>query len=240
MRTYGEGFIIADQSPGLIDMSVIRNTNTKIILRLPDLSDRELVGKAASLSDEQIVELSKLPTFVASVYQNDWLEPVLCKTAPESGNGGMIYEYRENGSEINNDWKDYVSLLVMPVRRRNELDRKYVDGLIQNIYRQNISARTKVAFLKYLVARNKDELQKYRRLAIYGFFNSERAFSLSRSYEKEHSVWYRQMCDALTPDINLLDEAERQKVIANLAMENAAMSGSREATALFEEMMRNL
>ena len=29
MRTYGEGFIIVDQSPGLMDMSVIRNTNTK-------------------------------------------------------------------------------------------------------------------------------------------------------------------------------------------------------------------
>ena len=47
MRTFGEGFIIADQSPGLLDMSVIRNTNTKMILRLPDFSDRELVGKAS-------------------------------------------------------------------------------------------------------------------------------------------------------------------------------------------------
>ena len=47
MRTYGEGFIIADQAPGLMDMSVIRNTNTKIILRLPDQADRELVGRAA-------------------------------------------------------------------------------------------------------------------------------------------------------------------------------------------------
>ena len=30
MRTYGEGFIIADQSPELLDEAVIRNTNTKI------------------------------------------------------------------------------------------------------------------------------------------------------------------------------------------------------------------
>lgn len=50
MRTYGEGFIIADQAPGLMDPAVIRNTNTKIIMRLPDESDRELVGKAASLN----------------------------------------------------------------------------------------------------------------------------------------------------------------------------------------------
>jgi hypothetical protein len=79
MRTYGEGFIVADQSPGLLDMSVIRNTNTKIILRLPDTGDRELVGKAASLNDDQIIELAKLQQGVAAVYQNDWIQPVLCK-----------------------------------------------------------------------------------------------------------------------------------------------------------------
>lgn len=77
MRTYGEGFIIADQSPGLLDMSVIRNTNTKIILRLPEQSDRELVGLSAGLNKDQIQELSKLERGVAAVYQNDWVEPVL-------------------------------------------------------------------------------------------------------------------------------------------------------------------
>ena len=79
MRTYGEGFIIADQAPGLLDMSVIRNTNTKIILRLPDEEDRKLVGKSAALKEAQIDELSKLPLGVATVYQNEWPEAVLCQ-----------------------------------------------------------------------------------------------------------------------------------------------------------------
>lgn len=79
MRTYGEGFIIADQAPGRLDMSVIRNTNTKIILRLPDEEDRKLVGKSAALKEAQIDELSKLPLGVAAVYQNEWPEAVLCK-----------------------------------------------------------------------------------------------------------------------------------------------------------------
>lgn len=79
MRTYGEGFIIADQAPALLDMAAIRNTNTKIIMRLPDLADRELVGKAANLTDEQITELAKLPLGVAAVYQNEWIQPILCK-----------------------------------------------------------------------------------------------------------------------------------------------------------------
>lgn len=79
MRTYGEGFIIADQSPGAVDASAIRNTNTKIILRLPDENDRRISGKAAALKDDQVDEIAKLPKGVAVVYQNDWVNPVLCK-----------------------------------------------------------------------------------------------------------------------------------------------------------------
>ena len=79
MRTYGEAFIIADQAPGLIDMAAIRNTNTKIIMRLPDQSDRELVGRAANLNEDQITELAKLPRGVAAIYQNEWIQPILCK-----------------------------------------------------------------------------------------------------------------------------------------------------------------
>ncbi len=82
MRSYGQGFIIADQAPGLLDQSVIRNTNTKIILRLPDWEDRQLVGRAANLNEEQIQELAKLRTGCAAVYQNNWQEAVLCQFDP--------------------------------------------------------------------------------------------------------------------------------------------------------------
>lgn len=92
MRTYGEGFIIADQAPGLLDMAAIRNTNTKIILRLPDESDRQLVGRAAGLSDGQIAELARLDRGVAAVFQNHWLEPVLCAVDPFTEERRFTYE----------------------------------------------------------------------------------------------------------------------------------------------------
>lgn len=85
MRTYGEGFIIVDQSPSAVDHSAIRNTNTKIIMRLPDENDRRTSGKSAALKDEQLDEIAKLPKGVAVVYQNDWLEPVLCKISKYAG-----------------------------------------------------------------------------------------------------------------------------------------------------------
>jgi len=79
MRTYGECFMIVDQAPGALDPAAIRNTNTKIVLRLPDQSDRELVGRAIGLNENQIVELSKLERGVAAVYQSGWIEAVLCR-----------------------------------------------------------------------------------------------------------------------------------------------------------------
>ena len=79
MRSFGEGFLIVDQSPGLLDMSVMRNTNTKIILRLPEAGDRELVGNTIGLKPEQINEISRFSTGVAVIYQKDWHEAVLCK-----------------------------------------------------------------------------------------------------------------------------------------------------------------
>ncbi|MBO5123767.1 MAG: DUF87 domain-containing protein [Spirochaetaceae bacterium] len=98
MRTYGEGFIIADQSPGLLDLSVIRNTNTKIIMRLPDQDDRELVGRAANLNDDQITELARLPVGVAAVYQNNWIEPVLCQVERYENEKKFEYQ-RQDGEE---------------------------------------------------------------------------------------------------------------------------------------------
>lgn len=79
MRTYGEGFIIVDQSPTSVDISAIKNTNTKIVMRLPELLDCESIGHSIGLKQEQTMELSKLEKGVAAIFQNDWLETVLAK-----------------------------------------------------------------------------------------------------------------------------------------------------------------
>jgi len=93
MRSFGEGFMIVDQSPGLLDMSVMRNTNTKIIMRLLENSDRELVGNTIGLSTEQKAELSRLTTGVCAIYQKEWLEPVLC-LVDKASHKESIYQYQ--------------------------------------------------------------------------------------------------------------------------------------------------
>lgn len=98
MRTYGEAFVIADQAPGLVDRAAIRNTNTKIVLRLPEEDDRRLVGGAMALTDAQVKELARLPRGVAAVYQNNWIEAVLCQVDRAHHNDSP-YTFDTKGTE---------------------------------------------------------------------------------------------------------------------------------------------
>lgn len=79
MRTYGEGFLIIDQSPLAVDSSVIENTATKIIMNTPSKEACEELGSALSLKEEQARELSRLNVGVAAIMQKGWMTPVLMK-----------------------------------------------------------------------------------------------------------------------------------------------------------------
>lgn len=150
MRTYGEGFIIADQAPGLLDMAAIRNTNTKIIMRLPDQSDRELVGKAANLNDDQIAELAKLPCGVAAIYQNEWIQPVLCKIDYYDSDS-ETYEHKEDiSTEKTDDYKDRLfiaELLSNGTKIETEAELKEISLKMKSF---KLPASIQVAILKML------------------------------------------------------------------------------------------
>lgn len=138
MRTYGEAFVIADQAPGLMDMSVIRNTNTKIIMRLPDYSDRELVGRAANLNDDQIIEIAKLKPGVAAVYYNGWINPVLCKVPYSKKEKEALLLNSETDCYRNDyDEKNFISDTVECIIRFAEIDD--VDSYLNKLLHSNLS-----------------------------------------------------------------------------------------------------
>ena len=155
MRTYGECIIIADQAPGLLDMAVIRNTNTKIIMRLPDESDRELVGRAAGLNDDQIVELTKLERGVAAVYQDGWLEPVLCKVDKFEGDG-KHYEYHPPKDNADPKMDTFFHLMLHGTSDGYELTEEDVEKLKVWINRQDINEDGKTILLNVLAGKGFD------------------------------------------------------------------------------------
>ena len=148
MRTYGEGFIIADQSPSAVDISAIRNTNTKIIMRLPDETDRRLAGKASGATDEQLEEIAKLPKGVAVVYQNDWLEPVLCKIH-HFGEEKKPYQY-EPEKHINNEKKAFHQHIADLLFSRKTNKRLGLTEISQSIEHSKLGAEYKNYFLEVI------------------------------------------------------------------------------------------
>ncbi len=150
MRTYGEGFVIVDQSPGAVDISAIRNTNTKIIMRLPDESDRRLAGKTAGLKDEQLDEIAKLPKGVAVVYQNDWVEPVLCKIKKYKGEESL-YEYDAVGrrEQTGNNTKLSRQIIEVLLRTRVKNPVEYdIERIKRQIEKANIPTKSKIILSK--------------------------------------------------------------------------------------------
>lgn len=235
MRTYGEGFIIVDQSPGLMDMSVIRNTNTKIILRLPDITDRELVGKAASLNDDQIVELAKLKTGVCAVYQNNWTEPVLCHVAEWEKKNNLPYR-RESDSLIDvSKFKTAIlAMVLLPVTKKMIED---VDALKNQIYVAKITSGLKTQLLKYIVEDDFERIRELRKDIIYGIFTPEIIMEKNLCYRNDIEEWCQAMINALNPNICGFNNIEIDKILSLLAIEKRQKDSRGEYQELFSNLM---
>lgn len=235
MRTYGEGFIIVDQSPGLMDMSVIRNTNTKMILRLPDASDRELVGKAANLNDNQIIELAKLKTGVCAVYQNNWIEPVLCHVDEwdDKKNKKANNEQEEliDSLEIK---KKIVKLVLMPP---NSTDIDKCELSPAELLKTRIASELKIKFTKLLQERNVEKYRNLRKSIIYEIFEPDKILERNIGYRNEIKEWYGVMQEELIPRLDLFDLDEKEKILAILAFEKNRIEGKTEYAELIKNLM---
>lgn len=148
MRTYGEGFIIVDQSPSQVDMAAIRNTNTKIIMALPEADDRECAGKSIGLSDKQIEEIGRQKVGQGIVYQNGWEEAVQCKIKFASVNETYFAPQKDellNTTEKTNNetvikflfscCNESVGFSEFELTKQNILNSKYSSSLKNNLLR---------------------------------------------------------------------------------------------------------
>lgn len=176
MRTYGEGFIIADQAPDMLDEAVIRNTNTKIIFRLPDEHDCELVGKSIALNDVQIKELAKLPAFVAVIHQNDWIEAVLCKS--EKYDKERKYAFNKKESNIS---AYHLMLNIYGISEKIALSDEEKAEVLDWINRLENGDNTKRILRKGLADESLTEEEKL--IVAYNVFGGHRTAMLLRNAE---------------------------------------------------------
>lgn len=216
MRTYGEAFVIADQAPGLLDMSVIRNTNTKIIMRLPDYSDRELVGKAANLNEDQIVEIAKLKPGVAAVYYNGWINPVLCLVKkPESKQERAPKKLPTSlpGKEKERIFEEALDMIVH--RNIPEDVDSFIDRLKQAQYPGELIYQSAC----YCQELNEKKRNKLIPSILYMLFDPANPIR-ELSKEKQADRFGNRLLSELVPDANIaLTEQQKETIVLNLLHE---------------------
>ena len=219
MRGYGEGFIIADQAPGLMDLSVIRNTNTKIIMRLPMLEDRKLVGKAATLNDMQVDELAKLPTGVATVYQNDWIEAVLVQMACYSDGEEIYEEQSEFEAFLNEDYDEMMLLDAIKYKDGIEhMVEEWGNDAVDCIAEKNWSTKVKKQVIEYIEHDEEDQLDRLGRVA-YELFNMQEVVYKATTESLE--AWKEDVFKMLVPSIENFEENDKNLILLLIAHEYA-------------------
>ena len=204
MRTYGEGFVIVDQSPTSVDKAAIKNTNTKIVMRLPDEDDRKVSGKAAGMNDKQIDEIAKLPTGVAVVYQNDWVSPVLCKIERMENSRVIFNEQKDSILELNSE-NDINYIIEFLLAGQTENTQKAFDiiQIEKSVRAFNMPSKVRMALL--------DTIEEYKKNNHISLWNSVSIYDLSSlltdllGIRKEFEKCVRQYCQSKELNKKLTD-----------------------------------
>lgn len=204
MRTYGEGFVIVDQSPTSVAQAAIKNTNTKIVMRLPDEDDRKVSGKAAGMNDKQIDEIAKLPTGVAVVYQNDWVSPVLCKIDRMENSRVIFNEQKDSILELNSE-NDINYIIEFLLAGQTENTQKAFDiiQIEKSVRAFNMPSKVRMALL--------DTIEEYKKNNYISLWNSVSIYDLSSlltdllGIRKEFEKCVRQYCQSKELNKKLTD-----------------------------------
>jgi hypothetical protein len=76
IRAYGEGIVIAEQIPAKLVPDVVKNTALKVLHRLPASDDRQVVGAAMNLDEDQSRQVVSLRPGVAAVFADGMDRPL--------------------------------------------------------------------------------------------------------------------------------------------------------------------
>lgn len=75
IRSYGVGLIVADQSPRKVSTDVVALTDMKMIFRLVESIDKQIIGDSTNMTDVQVQRMAKLKPGEAFLFFNKLEEP---------------------------------------------------------------------------------------------------------------------------------------------------------------------
>ena len=107
IRSYGVGIVIADQSPRKVSTDVVALTDMKVVFRLVESVDKQIIADSTNMSDTQIQRMSKLKPGEAFLFFNKLDEPEEIVTPDyRLENNISITLSDEDIKELSAYWKD--------------------------------------------------------------------------------------------------------------------------------------
>lgn len=209
IRTFGQGIIIADQIPTKIAPDTIKNTNLKIVHRTVSQEDREAMGKAMNMTEEQMKYVSSLRRGYAAVYAEGDNRPK-CVKMPfmepfyEKGRDEVIGEARNRMQDLAAGYDKVI---------RNHAGCAYCEYRCHYYYRVKEYIGQKVAVDKVLA---KWEAAGFRASYLKAFLDS----GLMRELHSENDFVNRCVLGYLLQQHRKLSDGQRQKYLADYLKES--------------------
>lgn len=204
IRTFGQGILIADQIPTKLAPDTIKNTNLKIVHRTVALEDRETIGRAMNMSQDQIEYLSSLRRGYAAVYAEGDNRPK-CVKLPlvvsfyEKGRSEVIFEVKKKVYDIASGYDEVIS---------HHAGCSFCDHRCKYYKKVSAYIDERVATDKVL---EKWAVRKYAPKSLIAFLNSE----LMKKISPENDHERRCILGYILKQRTDLNDGQRQKILAD-------------------------
>ncbi len=107
IRSYGVGIVIADQSPRKVSTDVVALTDMKMVFRLVESADKQIIGDSTNMTETQIQRMSKLKPGEAFLFFNKLDEPEEVITPDYRLDNKISISLSDEGiKELSTYWKD--------------------------------------------------------------------------------------------------------------------------------------
>lgn len=107
IRSYGVGIVIADQSPRKVSTDVVALTDMKVVFRLVEATDKQIIADSMNMNDAQIQRLSRLKPGEAYLFFNRLDEPEEVITPDYRLNNSISISLSDDGiKQLSKYWDD--------------------------------------------------------------------------------------------------------------------------------------
>lgn len=144
LRAYGEGLIIAEQIPSRLAEDALKNTNTKLVHRLPGEDDCRAIGATMRLLPHQEEQLPGLSSGVAALYTDGYERPTFVQVDNPRADWGLperVLDERVEQHQASFETAQGAALLPFEGCRQCERQCRYRDRVTPLAYEPGAAQR---------------------------------------------------------------------------------------------------